>query len=271
MQMIVRVVLAVIVPVVVSAKVHYAKVEPIEQATIKATVSGTVIRASREAEGSVLGEAPFVQIDDRLDRANLHDTNASLHLLRESLALNEEMLSGLQSTFERRKGAYERLKDLSSASQSQKDNSFAAYIGAQNQYLATREKIISLKKQILDLEYKRALLEDTIAKKRIAHPGKYLYRLMVRNGEFVAPGAPIAIVQDLTRAQLIVYLDRSELVDAEGKKIESKTIYIDGQPTQLHIDRLWKVADSEYISSYRARIVLLPKYPFSKLVKIEFK
>jgi len=140
-----------------------------------------------------------------------------------------------------------------------------------NQYLGTREKIISLKKTILDLGYKIAMLKDAIAKKHIALPGKYLYKLMVHTGEFAAPGLPLATVSDVTRAQLIVYIDRDELQDAEGKKITDKTIYIDGQPTQLKIDRLWKVADSQYISSYRARIVLLPKYPFSKLVKIEFK
>jgi multidrug efflux pump subunit AcrA (membrane-fusion protein) len=271
MQTIIRFFLIAFMPLIVSAKVHYATVEPIEQATIKSSVSGVVLQANRQAEGTVLGSEPFVQIDDTLDRASLHETNESLKLLRESLAINQQMLAGLKSTYMRRQSAYERLKDLSSASQTQKDNSYAATVAAQNQYLAARDKIISLKKQILDLTYKKTLLEDTIAKKRFAYPGRYLYRLSVRTGEFVSPGMPVAIVQDLTRAQMIVYLDRDELVDGEGKKIEAKTIYVDGKPTQLHIDRLWKVADSEYISSYRARIVTLPTYPFSKLVKIEFK
>ena len=258
-------------PVLLAARVHYAKVEPIEQATIKASAGGIITRADRTAEGTVLGEGAFVQIDDALDRASLKDANASLKLLRESLTINEEMLKGLKTTLDRRQSAYERLKDLPSASQSQKDNSYAAFIAAKNQYLGTREKIISLKKQILDLEYKIALLEDTIAKKHIAQPGKYLYKLMVRTGEFAAPGLPLAVVQDTSRAQLILFLDRDELVDGEGKKIEEKTIYIDGQPTQLHLDRIWKVADSRYVSAYRARIVMLPKYPFSKLLKVEFR
>ncbi len=263
--------LVMLLPLLLTARIHYAKVEPIEQATIKASVGGIITRADRTAEGSVLGEDAFVQIDDALDRASLKDANASLHLLRESLVINEEMLTGLKATLDRRQSAYERLKDLASASQSQKDNSYAAFVAAKNQYLGTREKIITLKKQILDLEYQIALLKDTIAKKHIAQPGKYLYQLMVRSGEFATPGMPLAVVQDTSRAKLTLFLDRDELVDSEGKKIEEKTIYIDGKPTKLHLERIWKVADSQYVSAYRARIVMLPKYPFSKLVKVEFR
>jgi len=260
-----------LLPIALSAKVHYAKVEPIETATIKSSVSGTILKADRAAEGSVLGDEAFVQIDDTLDRANLKDTEASLKLMQESLEINQEMLVGLKQTLERKKSFYERMSSLSTASQTQKDNAYAAYIGAKNQYLGTREKIISLKKTLLDLGYKVAMLKDTIAKKHMAFPGKYLYRLMVNAGEFAAPGLPVAVVKDVTRAQLIVYLDRDELKGPEGKSIERKTIYINGEPTQLKIDRLWKVADSQYISSYKARIILLPKYPFSTLLKVEFK
>jgi multidrug resistance efflux pump len=260
-----------LLPLLVSAKVHYAKVEPIEQATIKSSVSGVIVHADQGVEGSVLGKEAFVQIDDVLDRKNLENTEASLTLMEQSLLVNQEILGGLKATLERKESFYQRMNELKTASQTQKDNAYAAFIGAKNQYLGTREKIINLKKQILDLGYKVTLLKDTIAKKHIALPGEYLYKLMVHTGEFAAPGLPMAVVHDITRAQLTVYLDRDEIEDPEGKKIGEKTIYIDGKPTKLKIDRLWKVADSQYISSYRARIVLLPKYPFSKLVKIEFK
>jgi len=255
----------------VTAKVHYAKVEPITQATIKSSVSGIIVRADQSAEGSVLGQEAFVQIDDALDRANLANAEASLKLFEENLATNREMLEGLKETLERKQDFYAKMQQVPTASQTQKDNAFAAYIGAKNQYLGIKEKIATQRKQILDLRYKITLLKDQIAKKHIALPGQYLYRLMVREGEFAAPGMPLAVVQDITRAQLTLYLDPDDLVDQEGKKIESKTIYIDGQPTQLRIDRIWKVADTQYISAYRARIVMLPKYPFSKLLKIEFK
>ncbi len=258
-------------PVLLSAAAHYARVEPLEQATIKASVSGRIVRADHNAEGRVLGREAFIQIDDALDRKNRKSTQESLKLFRENLAINQEILQGLKATLERKKDFYERMNRLETASKTQKDNAYAAYIGAKNQYLGTREKIITLQKQILDLQYKKEMLDDLIAKKHIAMPGAYLYALMVHTGEFAAPGLPMAVVQDVTRAQLILYLDPDEIVDAEGKKIQQKTIYIDGRPTQLKLDRIWKVADTQYISSYRARIVMLPKYPFSKLLKIEFK
>jgi hypothetical protein len=260
-----------LLPVFVLAKVHYAKVEPIERATIKSTVTGIIMQADQKNEGSVLTQMPFVQIDDVLDRENLKDTEASLKLFKESLEINQEVLEGLKSTLERKEDYYQRMNELETASQTQKDNAYAAYIGAKNQYLGTREKIINLKKQILDLGYKSTMLKDTIAKKHITFPGKYLYKLMVHKGEFATPGLPLAIVDDISKAKLIVFLDRDEISGIEGEKIEDKKIYINDQPTDLKIDQLWRVADTQYISAYRARIILPTDYPFSKLLKIEFK
>ncbi len=258
-------------PVALAAKVHYAKVEPVETATIKSSVSGIIVRADREAEGAVLGDEAFVQIDDVLDQENLKNTEVSMELMNENLETNEEMLVGLEKMAERKKRFYDRMRTLETASQTQKDNAYAAYIAAKNQYLGVKEKISTLKKTILDLSYKKAMLKDVIAKKHIAFPGKYLYALMVHTGEFAAPGLPIATISDLSQAQLIVYLDREEIEDPDGRKITDKQIYIEDKPTQLSIDRIWNLADRQYLSSYKARILLPPVYPFSKLVKIEFK
>jgi hypothetical protein len=263
--------LLMLLPMLVAAKVHYAKVEPIERATIKATVSGIVTHANRNAEGSELTQMPFVQIDDVLDRENLKKTETSIKLFKESLEINQAMLEGLKSSLSRQEDFYLRMSALETASQTQKDNAYSAYIGAKNQYLGTREKIINLKKQILDLKYKRTLLKDTIAKKHIAFPGKYLYKLVVHEGEFATPGLPIAIVDDISQAQLILYLDADEITSPEGDSIQDKQILINGQPTNLKIDRIWKVADTQYVSAYKARIILPANYPFSSLLKIEFK
>ena len=260
-----------LLPIFLAAKVHYAKVEPIERATIKSTVSGIIMQADQKNEGGVLTQMPFVQIDDVLDRENLKDTEASLKLLKESLQINQEVLEGLKSTLDRKKDFYQRMNSMETASQTQKDNAYAAYIGANNQYLGTREKIINLKKQILDLNYKSTMLKDTIAKKHITYPGKYLYKLMVHQGEFATPGLPLAVVDDISKAKAVVFLDRDEISGSEGEKIEDKKIYINDQLTDLKIDRLWRVADTQYISAYKVRIVLPTDYPFSQLLKIEFK
>ncbi len=253
-------------PVVLLAKVHYARVEPFERATIKASVSGTVVKADQSAEGDVLGKDAFIQIDDLLDRENLKNTNESLELFEQNLKINKDMLEGLRATLDRKKEYYERINGLETASKTQKDNAFAAYIAAKNQYLGTREKITTLKKQIIDLRYKASMLHDSINKKHVAFPGKYLYRLMVRSGEFVAPGVPLAVIDDVSKAKVEVFVNSDEL---EG--INEKNIYIDGKVTDLHIEKLWKIADTQYISSYKVRVILPPKYQFSKLLKIEFR
>jgi len=255
-----------VVPAMLFGKVHYAKVEPYESATIKASVSGTVTRADQRMEGSILGDKAFVQIDDVLDRKNLKNTEESIKLFEENLKINKEMLEGLKSTLENNKEYYERINELDTASKTQKDNAFAAYIAAKNQYLGIKEKITTLKKQIIDLKYKSAMLKDTISKKHMALPSKYLYKLMIHKGEFVAPGVPVAVVDDISRAKVEIFVDSDEIGD-----LKKKTIYINDKPTNIRINKIWKVADTQYVSSYRVRLILPPEYPFSKLLKIELK
>jgi len=89
---------------------------------------------------------------------------------------------------------------------------------------------------------------------------------MVREGGYATPGMPLLIVDDLSMAKLVVYLDRNEL---DG--IEDKSIYIDDKKTDLKFTKIWRVADEKFVSSYRAEIITKPLFKFSKLVKIEMK
>ena len=50
-----------------------------------------------------------------------------------------------------------------------------------------------------------------------------------------------------------------------------KVIYIDGKPTALKVDKLWRSADAQNISSYQAQIIVPAPKIFSKLMKVEFK
>ena len=89
---------------------------------------------------------------------------------------------------------------------------------------------------------------------------------MVRAGEFANPGLPLAVADDLSKAKVVIYLDRDELDGIEGKKA-----YIDGEESGIAITHVWREADEKFISSYRAEIIMEPKYPFSTLLKIEVK
>ena len=249
-----------------SAKVHYAKVEPLERSIIKSAVSGTITSVDLSSEGKFADQNSIIQIDDRLDRANLKTSKQSLTLIKETLAINSDILSGVDETFQIKKRYYDRIKSLSTSSKTQIDNALSGYIASKNQLLSTKEKIINLKKQILDMEYKIDMLEDTISKKSISPKGRYIYKLMVRAGEFANPGMPLATVDDLHKAKLVLFLDRDEL-----KGIKKKKIYIDDAETDLEISNIWKVSDEKFISEYRAEIVIEPTYRFSSLLKVEIR
>jgi hypothetical protein len=159
------------------------------------------------------------------------------------------------------------MSKLSTVSKTQKDNAYNSFSSAKTQYLSTREKIISLKKQILDMEYKKAQLEDTIIKKSIVLSNKYLYKLLVQEGDFVTAGSSLAKVDDISHAKLVLFLDTDELGD-----LDKKDIYINDKKTEYKVNKVWKVTDEKFISSYRAEIYIdAPKKMFSTLLKVEIK
>ena len=254
-------------PLLIFAKVHYAKVEPYDSVTLKSAVSGLVLEVDLNAEGTHVQGKRIIHIDDVLDRTNLDDTKQSVILLEQMLGINNEIASSLAGTVKRQEGYYKRMSKLLTASKTQKDNAYSAFTSIKTQYLTTKEKIVSLKKQILDTKYKVAQLEDILIKKSIIPENKYLYKLMVREGDYVAPGTALAQIQDASKAKLVLFLEPEELKD-----IKEKTIYIDSKRTNYKVGKVWRVADEKFISSYRAEIYIpAPKNEFSKLLKIEVK
>jgi multidrug resistance efflux pump len=256
-----------LLPLFIFAKVHYAKVEPYETVVLKAAVSGLILEADMEAEGSLVTDQRVIHIDDVLDKANLKDSQTSLLLLERMLEINKEIAESLNGTVKRQEGYYKRISKLTTASKTQKDNAYSTYISAKTQYLSTREKIVSLQKQIIDMKYRITQLEDMIKKKSIVLFNRYLYKLMVRTGDYVNPGTPLAAVYDISKAKLVLFLEPEEL-----NKVKEKRVYIDGKKTEYRVNKVWNVADEKFISSYRAEIYLpAPKEKFSQLLKVELK
>ena len=254
-------------PLFIFAKVHYAKVEPFETILLKSSVSALVVDVDLGTEGTLVDGATVVHLDDSLDKVNLKASKKSIVLLQEMHDINQDIATSLSDTVTRQEGYFTRINKLSTASKTQKDNAYSSFTSAKTQYLGTKEKIVNLEKQILDMNYKIAQLEDTISKKSLVLNNQYLYKLVVRKGDFVAPGSVLAQVMDASRAKLVLFLEPEELKD-----IEQKIIYLDGEKTDYKIDKVWKVADEKFISSYRAEIYIpSPKGAFSKLMKIEIK
>jgi hypothetical protein len=248
-----------------AANEHFAKVEPFESVTIKAEASGEVVEAKKALEGTV-ANGVILRIDDLLNKKDLNSTLESLALVKKMIEVNSDMVEALKKNVIRKRALFEKVNPLSTASVNQKDSLYSAYVAAKSQYNGVLEKILSLKNQKVTLEQKANLLKDTIEKKTIAAKSKYLYRLMVNKGEFVTVGMPLATLQSIDRGKLTLFLSKDEL---DG--IQNKSIYIDGKKSDLKVDKVWRVADAQYISSYRVEIVMPHPKEFSKLVKVEFK
>ena len=255
------------IPLFVFAKVHYAKVEPYESVVLKSAVSALVVKVDLDAEGSMVASERIIHLDDSLDKVNLEDSKKSVDLLEKMLGINEEIADSLNGTVKRQEGYFNRISKLSTASKTQKDNAYSAYISAKTQYLSTKEKIVTLQKQIIDMKYRISQLEDMIQKKSIVLSNRYLYKLIVRVGDYVSPGTPLAEIQNVSRAKLVLFLEPEELKD-----IQRKTVYLDGKKTDYKVNKVWNVADEKFISSYRAEIYLpAPEEKFSQLLKVELK
>ncbi len=256
-----------LIPALLAAKVHYAKVEPYETITLKAAASGQIVDVNLDAEGTRVKNSRVIHIDDKLNRIDLNDTKESLVLLEQMLGINQEIADSLAETVKRQEGYYHRISKLATASKTQKDNAYSAFASAKTQYLGTKEKIVSLKKQILDMRYKIDMLKDTIAKKSIVLHDRYLDKLLVKEGEYVAPGSPLARINNMTQAKLVLFLEPEELPG-----IKQKHVFLNDKATTYHVNKVWHVTDEKYISSYRAEIYLsAPKAYFSKLMKVELK
>ena len=259
--------LLLLTPVYLLSQVHFAKVEPLETTTIKSSVSALVLDVKLDLEAKMVKNERVIYLDDKLDNISLKTSQETLIILQDMLKLNEEVAINLKKTLNRQESYYHRMNRLSTTSKSQKDNAFKSFVSANTQYLGTKEKILSLTKQILDIKYKISQLKDTIKKKSVVLKDKYLSKIMVREGDFVNMGTPLIKFFDMTKARLVLYFDKDELED-----LENKIVYIDDKKSEYRINKLWKITDDRYISSYRAEIYIdSPKGLFSKLVKVEIK
>jgi len=262
-----KILILLLLPLYGFATVHYAKAEPVESSMLKSAVSALVVAVDLAAEGTMVQGKRVVYLDDALDKINLASSKKNVTLLHEMLDINKDIAKSLQSTVERQEGYFNRINKLSTASKTQKDTAFSTFSTAKTQYLGTKEKIVNLEKQILDVEYKISQLEDAIVKKSLVLKDKYLYKLMVRKGDFVAPGTVLAQVMDMSSAKLVLFLETSEM-----ENIEQKTVYLNAKKTDYKVTKVWQVADEKFISSYRAEIDIdAPKGAFSELIKVEIK
>ena len=256
-----------LVLVSLQASEYYAKAEPKELFSVKSSVNGEVVFVNDAQEGKDSDGSIVVKIDDVIDRADLVASKQKLKFLLSNIALMQQNVANSKRVADINKKSYSRVENLSSYSQTQKDAKLLAMINAQSSYISIKTSLVNLQTQKEDLSLKIKTLEDKINKKNIkVLKGNYIYKIYPRVGDYLNPGAKLMDVYDISGARLVIYVSSDDLVGIEQKKI-----YLDGVESSVKIDKIWRVADSVNISSYRVEILIDRPKEFSKLIKIEFK
>jgi len=248
------------------AKDYYSKVEPYEILTISSNVSGQVTFADEKREGKVLDKKAYVKIDDKLDRIELTNVSKKITLLKNTLKLNESIKKNYEEILAKKQKNYDNIKALKTKSVIEKDREFYDVVATQNTLISTAKEVDNLKVQINDLNLRSAQLRKSIADKSLSAKGHVLYSLNVKEGQVVNPGMELSKVADISKAKLTVYLNSKDM-----KNAQDKIIYLNGKKTMYKINRLWRIADSIHLSSYKAEIVIKAPKHFSELMKIELK
>jgi len=220
------------------ASEYYAKLNPINTYTVKSAVSGKVIFVNTEIKSKKAENSIIVKIDSTVNVEDLKQSQIKLKNLKEILKIEQ--------------GTLKSFKKVSSKSKFDKDNQ--------------RIKIFNIASNISDLETRIATLKDTIQNKTLEENDNYIYDIAVEIGDYVNPGVVLYSSMDLSAGKLEIFIPIDNVND-----IQNKTIFIDGQETELKISKLYKIADSTHISSYKCEIIVPSPKRFSSLLKIEFK
>ena len=76
-----KLIILLLTPLFLFAKVHYAKVEPYETITLKSAVSAQVTKANIALEETTVS-VTIIKLDDKLDRTKLSSSKSSLNLVQ---------------------------------------------------------------------------------------------------------------------------------------------------------------------------------------------
>jgi hypothetical protein len=220
------------------ANEYFAKLEPIDTYSVKSAVSGKVIFANKKIEGSLANNSTIIELDSTLNKVELEQSKNKLKLIDEMLKIE--------------KNNYDRLTQVSSKSEFEKDTQ--------------KLKVINLEASKADMIIKIESLKDTIQNKKLVEKSNYIYNISVNEGDYVNAGALLYEAKDLSKGKLEIFVPITQI-----SEIKTKEIYIDGIKSDVKISKIYDVADSVNISAYKVELILNDVKTFSKLVKIEFK
>tara|TARA_B100001063_G_scaffold240385_1_gene265295 strand:- start:336 stop:1043 length:708 start_codon:yes stop_codon:yes gene_type:complete len=222
----------------VFASEYYAKLQPVQSYKIKSSVSGKVIYANEDIEGKKANNSLIVQIDSNINKIDLEQSRNKLSYINQMINIEQKN--------------YERLSRVSSKPAFEKDSQ--------------KLKVVNLKSSKADIIIKIEGLKDTISKKRLIEKSNYISNIAVKKGDYVNPGTLLYEAQDLSKGKLEFFVPISSI-----DTIKNKKIFLDGKEANIKINKIYSVADSSHISSYKVEIIVDKVKTFSRLVKIEFR
>ncbi len=249
------------------ASEYFAKAQPVDEFSLKSSVSGQVLKVDETQEGKVSQGSLIIMIDDKVNQLDLQASKEKLGFLESNIKLTKQSVNNAYKAMQISKRNYDKVKNLSSYSKVQKDAKLLSSISSTNSYIQTKTSLENLKTQKADLEVRIATLEDTISKKNIrVKKGLFIYKLYPNVGDFVSMGSALLDSADISKARLTIYVTKEDL---EG--IENKKIFINDKETNYTIDKLWNIADTKNISAYKTEIIIDKPKVFSSLMKVEFR
>ncbi|SFV75083.1 hypothetical protein MNB_SM-3-962 [hydrothermal vent metagenome] len=251
---------------VLFGKEYYAKVEPYEMRKVSSKVAGEIVYVNEYDLGNILSSKPYIKIDDSIDKKELISLQKKEKFLQSMLQEDEDILQNIQATLKRKQNNYDAIKGMKIKSQVEKDGAFYDLIATKNQLLNTKKSIANLETQISNTKLLIIKLRKKIKDKSVTAKGFLLYSLLVKPQQVVGIGTPLALIADISKAKLLLYLDKDDVYNAKHK-----VIYINGKKTNYKITRLIKIADTINISKYQAQIIIDAPKIFSNLVKVELK
>ena len=220
------------------ASEYYAKLEPIESYQIKSAVSGKVIYSNSKIEGLKANNSTIIEIDSMVNKVELEQSRNKLKYIDEMIKIETNN--------------YDRLNQVSSKSAFEKDTQ--------------KLKVINLESSKADMIVKIDTLKDTISNKKLQEKSNYIFNIAVKEGDYVNPGTLLYEAKDLSKGKLEIFVPIAQI-----EEIKNKEIFLDGVKSDIKISKIYEIADSTNISSYKVELILDNAKIFSRLVKIEFK
>ncbi|MDD2888611.1 MAG: hypothetical protein PHY66_12490 [Aliarcobacter sp.] len=220
------------------ANEYHAKLEPIDSFQVKSAVSGKVIYSNSKIEGLQANNSTIIEIDSLVNKVELEQSKNKLKFIDEMLEIE--------------KNNYNRLNQVTSKSEFEKDTQ--------------KLKVINLESVKADMIIKIESLKDTISNKKLVEKSNYIFNIAVKDGDYVSPGTLLYESKDLSKGKLEIFVPIAQI-----EEIKNKDIYLDGIKSNVKISKIYDVADDTNISAYKVELIIEDVKIFSRLVKIEFK